>query len=226
MAKLNFKRMLGLCLLTLSLTGCVAAVPLLTVVGMVPAGFGIFKAVQMTTGGTVQVAFSETDIPDKDKMALLSITKPTIWPGDAGPVYIANALEASGEFSTIVTPSTIARILTDWKIDQNIHLMTDAERLRIFGRICEKSGADAMIAFRGLGVEMESNIWSFKRMASTVSVEMMIYSYELDRIIYTTELRLIFDIGVNMPRPNQPEILQIAGEAAAEKFIQLRKSSR
>ena len=222
MAKLNFKRMLGLCLLTLSLNGCVAAVPLLTLVGAVPAGFGIFKAAQLTTGGSLQIAFSETEIPDKDKMALLSITKPTIWPDNEGEVYMANALEASGEFSTIVTPSTIKRILTDMELDQNIHLMTNAERSRIFGRVCEKSGADAMIAFRDVGAEIESNFFSFKRATYSQSAEMMIYFCELDRIIYTTEIKLIHGIGDD--RPHRQEILQIVGEAAAEKFIQLRKS--
>ena len=100
--------------------------------------------------------------------------------------------------------------------------MTNTERLRTFKRVCEEAGADGIIAFRDLGSEARSNVFSLRRANTTQREEMIIYSYELDRIIFTTELELITELSGDIQ--NNQEILQIAGEAAAEKIIQLRQS--
>ncbi len=135
---------------------------------------------------------------------------------------MANTLELSGEFNTIITPSTITRILVDGEISQTINLMADTERLRIFKRVCEEASADGLVAFKDLGAEARSNVFSIRRANTTQRAEMIIYSYELDRIIFTTELELI--TGLSGDIQNSQEILQIAGEATAEKVIQLRNS--
>lgn len=222
MTRLGFRRLLTLFMFTLSLQGCVvAAVPLIAA-SMAVSGFAIFKTVQTVTGGTVSIGFSETEISSEDKLALSEIMNPTIWPDNEMEVYMANAMELSGEFSTIVTPSTITRILVDSEISQTINLMTDTERLQIFRRVCEEASADGIVAFKDLGAETRSNVFSIRRANTIQRAEMIIYSYELDRIIFTTELELITELSGDIQ--NNQEILQIAGEAAAEKIIQLRKS--
>ena len=222
MGRLKIKRILSLLVITLSLQGCLAAVPLIVAANMAASGFFLFKSVQTVTGGNVNISFSETDISNEDKVALSQIMNPAIWPDNEMEVYMASMIEVSGEFSSVTTPSTVTRILVDEGVNQTINLMTTTEQLQIFRRVCEVSGADGVVAFKNLGSESRGNFLSLNRANTTQHAELLIYSYELNRIIFTTELELVTERGSDIQ--NNQEILQIAGEAAAEKIIQLRQS--
>jgi hypothetical protein len=210
----------------LMLQGCVAAaLPLLAAASFASVaigGFSIFKSVQMTTGGSANIQFSDVVLSAEDKQHLAAFTSPTVWPENEGEAYLASRLESSASFSSVITPSTAARALEDLDIDRNTNLLTEAERRKIFGEVCDHVGADAMIAVRDLGSETTANAWSFKRASQTFRGLVTVYSRKADRVILTTEVVLQVDLGSDFP--NEQELMKVTGEAIAEKLIELRAS--
>lgn len=221
----GIKRNLALIIMTISLQSCVAvALPLLTaatVASVAASGFFVFKTVQTSTGGNVRISFSEEDVPLETKVLLSKITNPSVWPGNEAEVYLADTLETSQEFESVITPSAVTRMLSTLAIDQNTSLMTESERLRIFRQICDEANADAVIATRDIGAETNTNIFSLQRANITQRALITLYSYEADRIILTTEIQLVTELGSSTQ--NDQEVLRIAGQAIAEKVIQIRK---
>src|SRR3954467_7381407 len=80
-------------LLAFSLTGCIAAaVPLALAVEAATvgvAGFSIYKTVQTTSGGSVQIAFPGKDGKQSPAQPLPTMRRVAVWPHDQGNVHFA-----------------------------------------------------------------------------------------------------------------------------------------
>lgn len=201
------------------LQGCVAALPVAMAGMYALQGFTVFKSFQMAGGGEVKVAFNE-ETEQVDRTALLKVTKPGVWPENEGEVFIASRLEASGMFTGVITPSTVSQELLKKNRGHNIALLTEAERLRVMREVCDAVGADALIATRDMGSEVNTNFVSFSRSNITEYKEVIMYSREVDKIILTMQMETVMETGGRTG--NTQEALQLSGQAVAEKIIALR----
>ena len=97
-------------------SGCVAAVPLMLTAQAASLGMGalaVTRSVQLSTGGSLEVAIGENEIPGQNKMVLADISRLSIWPGHEAQVFLADNLQKSKAFDLIVTPSKVGRAIRE-----------------------------------------------------------------------------------------------------------------
>ncbi len=211
-----------LIIVTFYLSGCAAAVIPLIIAQGAAFGFTTFKTVQTTTGGSVGISFSDDKNSIKNKTELTAITTPAIWPDNEIEVYMAEKMQDSGVFDSVITPSRVSKIIKKLDIDNHVNNMTRQELVENFKKICAKTQADSIIAFKNMGSEINSNIWSFDRGNITQKSTLIVYSNKSKSIVYQTTMVLKSEIGGKTE--NDQEVLRIAAEAAAEKIILLTQS--
>lgn len=208
------------------LGGClpVAALPVLVAAQYGVSGFMIYKSVKTTVGGSVSVGFGEEISAPGSEAALTAMKRPAVWPGNGAAVALADKMQSIGGVKEIVTPSETGKALEKLEADSDISHLTRSEYLGVFGRLCDSTGADAVIAFQELGVESELNMWSFSGPTATHRSRLVIYSRQVDAVVYESVMEIKDEIGGKST--GYEELMRIAGETAAEKIEQLsdRKS--
>jgi predicted transcriptional regulator len=215
----KIKQLILLTLISLTFSGCAAAMIPMMVASYATSGFLIFKTVQTSTGGSVNISFTDNEISVKNKIELSEIAKPGIWADNNAEVYAAEKMENARVFDLVITPARTAKAILKLELVDQMNSMTNSERLNAFKLLCEETGADSMIAFKNMGTEADTSIWSFSRAHMTHRSKMLIYSYKANRILYETTMEIKSEISSTIH--NDQEILKIAGEAAAEKIILL-----
>ena len=208
------------------LNGCVAAIPLMLATQAAGLGMGAFavtKSVQLSTGGSVEMAIGENEVPGQDKMVLAEISKVAIWPGNEAEVFTADKLQGSKAFDLIVTPSKVGRAINQANLDREVGNLTQTEMLQAFQTVCKKTGAEAVVAFKNLGVESHTNAWSFDRPSMDFKGAIFIYALQANQIVFSSTMELKMNLGGNTP--NQQEVQKKAGEMLADKLIEFRQGT-
>jgi len=209
----------------LLLSGCMAAaIPLMIATQAVGIGMGAFavtKTVQLSTGGSVEMGIGENEAPGQNKRVLADISKLAIWPGDEAEVFTANKLQGAKAFDLIVTPSKVGRAINQSNLDREIRNLTQTEMLQTFQTVCQKTGAEAVVAFKNLGMESHTNAWSFDRPSVDFKGRIFIYAVQPNQIIFSSTAQMKMHLGGSTP--NQQEVREKAGEMLADKLIELRQ---
>lgn len=207
----------------LLLSGCMAAIPLMIAAQAASLGMGAFavtKTVQLSTGGSVEMAIGENQVPGQNKRVLAEVSKLAIWPGDESEVFAADKLQKSNAFGLVVTPSKVSRAIHQANLDREIGNLTQTEMLQTFQTVCQKTGAEAVVAFKNLGMESHTNSWSFDRPSMDFKGRIFIYALQPNQIVFSSTAALKMNLGGSTP--NQREVQEKAGEMLADKLIELR----
>ncbi len=204
------------------LNGCIgAAVGLMQVASIGTGALTLKNVAYTTTDGSTEITFGENEISGEEKLVLSEISKLAIWPDNEAEVAIAEKLEKSGIFSLVITPSTVKKVLNKNDFDVKNTGLTEKEKLKVFQTICKETGAEALLSFKELGTEGNTNFWSFKRANVKSRSKMQIYILYSNKIIYSSLTELKMNLGGDVP--NQKKILKDAGELIADKIILLHQ---
>nr|VFJ71233.1 MAG: hypothetical protein BECKFW1821B_GA0114236_12134 [Candidatus Kentron sp. FW] len=202
----------------LFLGGCVAAIPAMTAGGMAASGFGVFKLVQLETGGSVEISFADEELIHKERVR--SIRKPAVWAGHEIEVYMTERMQSSALFSSVITPSTVSKILEKLDINSEMKMMTRMEKTGVLRKVCRSTRADAIVMLESLGSQMDISYFSFDRMNTSIKARMTLYGCQpTNAVAYKSVTEIKTNIGSTLP--SEHEIAKIAGDAIAEKLIQL-----
>ncbi len=206
----------------LLLGGCVAAaIPLMLASQAAVGAFAVTKTVQLSTGGSVEMSIGENEVPGQNVMVLAEVSKLAIWPSDEGEVFAANKLEQSKAFDLIVTPSKVGKAISEANLDREIGNLTQTEMLQTFQTVCQKTGAEAVVAFKNLGMESHANAWSLSRPSLDYKGRIFIYALQTNQIIFSSTANLKMNLGGSTA--NNQEVREKAGEMLADKLLELRK---
>lgn len=204
------------------LTGCIgAAVGLMQVASIGAGALTIKGLVYSTTDGSIEITFGENEIPGEKEFVLSKISKLAIWPDNEAEIAMAEKLEKSEVFTLIVTPFKVKRVLNKNDFDDKTTNLTEKEKLEVFEIVCKETGAEAILSFKELGTEGNTNFWSFERANVKSKSKMQIYALNSHKIIYSSQVEMQMNLGGDVP--NQKKILRDAGELIADKIIFLRK---
>jgi len=183
---------------------------------------GVTKTVQSATDGDVKMAIGENEVAlqqPQGKLILADVTKLALWPDD-DMVAVANNLHQSGAFASIATPRQTRKALEQAGFDQNLAGLTNDEKMQVFKKICEGTGAEAVVAFEDLGNQVNSRMWSFSRSSIDFKGKITIYDLKTNQIIYSSIAELSIESGGSTP--NQNDIMAKAGKLLADKIIALK----
>ncbi len=215
----NFLSIMGIMIV---LKGCVAAAPIIWGASWVTTGFSAFKLVQLTTGGSVGVNFSEEEkqISEVDKEALSSIKHLAIFPGHTIKVRLAEKLQDTQSLQ-IITPYQVEQ--ADMKAVQISHstYMMESEKLDEYARIGKLVNADAVLDYVEEMGGYNSNFWSFNRSEISTLFTIKIISVTQQRIIWSQQGEIVAKLGSK--HPPQGEIENIVAGALVEKLDSVLK---
>lgn len=190
--------------------------------GTALAGFGMYKSVQMETGGTVRIAFGSSDSKNAAPPAPLpsSLRRLAIWPGDAAEVRLAERLSASGRFN-VVTPDAVSRALAHGGLE--LASMTSGERSAALDRACRATGAQAVALGVQQGTSTNDNLFSLHRGNVTTKVDLEVYDCRAHQVAWRDTMAIILDVGGHTP--DETEVNRIAGDAWADRLLQAAGTS-
>jgi hypothetical protein len=183
------------------------------------AGFGAYKTVQLSTGGSVEAKFTSSDISAENKMALSTMKGFAIWPVEKSlaPVYVAEMLENNGY--TVVTPTRVTSAATKLGISTALQNMTPKERQHAYRELCNMEAVDATISPIPLGQSTNANVFSFNRADTTHKAQIDIYSREKDKIVWSETLHTSIKYGSRIP--DEEEISKAVASVVAEKIFEI-----
>lgn len=200
---------LGLILASGSIGMMVSCAAVTPVASIVTSGFGVFKGVQGTTGGSVAVKFEETSL--QDRKVLSSLDSLTIYPSGNKGVGLADVLS---EAYKIVTPAVVLQTFeyVDFKT------LTPQERVQKASEICQLFKTNGLLLYSEQDGVTESNVWTLKRGTYTVkfTVEVFVPNQDQAQVI-RRQGEVVFKIGAKYPP--QKEIDRMIVLAIAERLI-------
>lgn len=205
----------------LFLSGCVAAaIPLVmatSVAGLGVAGFGMYKAVQLSSGGSVKIGFATgPDGKKKPPEPLPAGRRVAVWPGSGGEVEFSEHLQRSGRFD-VVPPATVARTLAAGHYSTDLKQLTDGEMSAEFQHVCNAKHVDFVFADRDLGISTNDNMWSLSRANVTAKSDLFGYGCHQQSIVWRDQIIIVMEVGGHTEAT--PEVQRIAGDAWAERLL-------
>jgi hypothetical protein len=215
----TFKRLAaitGIGLLSVNLTGCiVAAVPLVMAAGVgvvAITGFAVYKTVQTTGGGTMQIAFGSKDAKHAAPPPRLPTASTiAVWPIGLREATFAATLKDSGKLHLmpLADPGPLPG--------------SDADRHAAYSSLCSGNHVDVIFAALDQGQTVSSNMMSFRR--GTVTDKLIIEGYgcTAQKIVWTDTMATVIEAG-SKPTP-QAEIDTAAGQAWGERVLQASSGS-
>jgi hypothetical protein len=202
--------LIGVGAVSVNLSGCiVAAVPLIMAAGagaVAVAGFAVYKTVQTSGGGSLQIGFGSADpkhpappppLPDVNSVA--------VWPGNQRDETFANALKVA---KLTVKPIPGAGALPT----------AEADQLAAFAAKCPSLKVDVIFASFELGQTVNSSM--MKRSSVTDKIRIEGYGCRDRKIVWSDAMAIVITAGKE-PTP-QSEIDTAAGQAWAERVLQAR----
>lgn len=205
------------------LGGCVAAaIPMLVASGAA-SGYGVFKAVQTSTGGSIEVAIDDKKLTNEQKAQLANIKSIAVWPDkDGGSVTFAEALSEGGRF-VVISPAHVSSALKKLALSDDLQLMTTTEAKDVFLKVCQETNADSLISDRATGGDTNTNMWSFKR--ANITRDFLVSIYEKTSNSYIAEIPVSVKVLVGGKMPSNEEISKLANTEVAKKIIALAQNS-
>jgi hypothetical protein len=211
----------GVLVLAVGLSGCVAAAIQLyyaASAGLAAySGFTLYKSVQLTSGGSVSIAFPGKDGKAAPAQPLPLVRGVAVWPENEGEVLFAERLSKSGRYD-VTPPARVSVILADSKITRNLKELTQAEQTAAFNTVCKVSAAEMVFADRSLGTSSDQNNFSVSRANITSTVELLAFSCAQQTVVWREQMALIVELGGKVPSTG--EIMQVAADAWADRVMQ------
>lgn len=224
----NFLRMLGCLVIITGLVasgGCVAALPLMMAAHAGLGAHAITKAVQMSTDGDVTTTIGENEVKkpgekETAKLALADISRLALWPDD-GMVLVAEELEGSKVFGSIITPSKTDRALAELGSSTKINNLTHLEKMATFQAVCEKTSAEALVIFEDLGQKVNMRAFSFARPSQEFKGKITIFELKSKSVVFSSIVEMQMEFGGSSH--NQTEIMAKAAHLLARKIVELKR---
>jgi len=202
------------------LSGCVAAVPAIMMAssGLVLATsvFGGYKVYQSATGGDIGVELGNEHIDPSATAAMQSAQTMAFWAApDRTLIEAAQIAEAELSIDTIISPATTSARVQALGLPTDLGQMTHRERQDTFARASAALPADLIVGLVQLGVEVDSNVFSFNRATLTRNYQVILYQRGVGEI-WTTDLSAQVGMGGNVP--SNPEVEAIVGQAIIDRL--------
>ncbi len=211
---------IALCFMIL-LQGCMAApvaYPVLVGAQYAMYGWHGFKVVQMSTGGSAEVRFKDSELSFDDQRALSSLECLAVYPGGEKNVKLAEAL-AKSSYWRIITPYSVETTLPDTFRFGAFERMTEQEQVQYACGVGEALKADGVLVYleKGYGSDIRG-FFSPKRSESITKFEVKVFSTTYQKALWVKEGKIVWKWGAREPPP-QDEIDQITASAVAEKLL-------
>lgn len=213
--KTQVQSLVGVIICLFLLTSCAVPIAGLVAASYVPTAYVATKAVQGSTSGTHEILIGENQINGTD---FSQMTRLAVWPDNECEVYLAQHLQESGYFETVVPPGKVLPILDEAGIKPKLKFMTQKERAEAFRLVGEKTGAQWVVATEDRGHEVKRGF--IKRDTTTVRANLLIYSLKENRHVYLSSVELKIHLGGNVP--NTDVMLRDGGIVMAQKILELR----
>ena len=174
-------------MLCLVFSGCfaAAALPLYTAVsavGMGVSGFGLYKSVQMTTGGEAEVRFDKEALKDKIALGAMKGKTIAVYPTTGREtVRLAEVLSENGRFK-IISPYAVEKALAPEQVIMDFGALTKQEKMNYICKVCSKVKADGILLVDfAHDARADVKAWSFDRAESSLDFEVTLFSLELKK---------------------------------------------
>ncbi len=204
--------------LSLGLSGCIAAIPLIAYGSMAVEGFMAYKTVQTASGGSVEIKFPGKDGKTAPAEPIAPVARIAVWPGSEAEVRFTERLQSSGKFTSVVSPAAVSAILTDTKTPADLSQLTDTEQSGAFDTVCRHTHADFVFAAHAHPASTDANVFSFSRPNATFKVDLFGYSCAQHQIAWRDLLLLIINAGTSSA--SSSEMLQAGGDAWADRVFE------
>ncbi|MBI3894336.1 MAG: hypothetical protein HY313_00245 [Acidobacteria bacterium] len=205
----------------LALGGCIAALPLIGA-EVAALGFTGFKIVQTTTGGSFEIAVDVSKLSNEQKAHIRAIKSLAVWPERrGGSVSLAEALAEAKKFA-VIPPARVAAVLKKLELADDLKAMTATETKDTFAKVCDATGADAVIATKSTAVTRNMSIWSFERANITMEFLTSIYAKNSNAYIAAIPVTIKVLVG-EAKQPSNDEILNGANAELAKNILALAR---
>ncbi len=200
--------------MTLILQGCVAALP---VALLATSGFQTYKAIQTSTGGSVEVRFQDSAAKGDEQRPVVSIKRLAVWPGGSVNVKLAELLQKNGSYE-VTTPNTVKTALEKTN-NQSITFdqLTENEKTQLFMQTGKTLGVDGILVYEERGGSSDIKYWSFGRAEATTDFTLRIVSPEIGKVIWVQDGQIVSKVGSKVPPSGEVE--QIVASACVEKIL-------
>jgi len=208
----------AIALLSLPLSGCIAAIPLIAYGGMAVSGFMAYKTVQLAGGGSVAIEFPGKDGKTAPPQPLPAFRRVAIWPGDEGEVKFAERLQSSARFAAVVAPAAMSAVLAEDKTPIDLRQLTEQEKGQAFDRICAREKVEFIFAATTEGASSNSNMFSFSAANVTYTSDLFGYSCSQHQIVWRDKMALVVKAAGSVS--NSSEMNQAGADAWSERVFQ------
>jgi hypothetical protein len=205
--------------LPLILGGCAAALVPMMFASYATTGLAIFKTVQTSTGGSVDISIDDTKLTDEQMGQLKNVRSIAVWPDkDGGAVTFAQTLSEGDRFQ-VISPARVTLALKKLGLSDDLKLMTASEAKNVFLKICNETNADSLIFGKETGGNSNVNFLSLER--GNVTVEFLVSIYQRKTDSYIAEIPVQVKVLVGGTRPSPLEISTLAHTEVAKKIIEV-----
>ncbi len=210
--------------LAILLQGCMAAaLPMIVAGGAIGVG-GIYKSIQLSTGGSIEVAIDTDKISNEQKDKFNRINSIAVWPEKTNSAVIfSETLAESGRFK-VISPLQVSTALRDLNLSDDLTQMNSQETKDAFSKVCLKTRTDSIISSKAIGGGSNSNIFSFDRANITKNFIVTIYGKNSNANILTFPVSIKILLGGSSP--SSEEIARIANIEVAKAVIAISPSSQ
>jgi len=208
---------LAICLLFIG--GC-AAYPLIIAGGAALEGLGVYKMIQLSSGGKIKVRIADKNLSEEERQALQSLKILAVYPsypGNKEGIALAEVLSKNTEYD-IIAPYSVKKVLPELDKFVNFEEMVEDEKTRFAYNLCKDLKADGLfVFFTGKGEVQGGFIPSPKREEMKTKFKVELFSKD-GKIIWACEGDFAVEISLKMPPPEE-EIAKILASNIVEKFL-------
>lgn len=202
--------------LLLVISGCMAA-PIL--IGAAAAGGMVFKTIQTSTGGSVEVAVDTKGLPLGQKERFRQIKRLAVWP-DGGGMSVAFSEELTGRSGfQIITPSRVSQALQARRQTDDLTKMTRGEVSQVMNAICLDTGAQGVIYGRATGGGQNMNMFSLERANVTRTFSVMVHAARDENPFMQFPVTLKVNVGGNSS--SETELVNLMAKEVARALLEL-----
>lgn len=203
------------------LSGCMAALPLLSAVSYAAAGFDLYKGVQLTSGGSAEMRFKEPKdspkISEEDKKFLSSINRPAVYPGTTDQVALAEALAKNKDYD-VIGPYSVRKVMLESDKFLKLEEMTEDERVGYAVRLCNTLKADGLLVLLTSEGATKMHNWSLDRPEVAVDFTVELISSSRKKVAWSRKGELVLKFGSN--KPAEKEVADFMASAIISKFLE------
>lgn len=204
------------------LSGCIAGAAMAPlVIGGAASGFGIYKTVQLSTGGEAEVELSERTPDPDDLKTIQSARSIAVWPVLGGEGNISENLSQLTGLD-VISPSKVRRWVDDNGLEREANILTSSEMGEYGTALGQHLGADLVLFVEhGKLQGVDQNFWSFDRASIEYDFTMHLNSTLKKRLLWSEPGRLVIEVGGSLP--GEDETNGVAQKVIAERVAELTR---